>query len=445
MAHRNLAACRQQRTHWRGPQALPPVAELNPQDQVSWLGSRRLSLPADNSQRRIKRIVRYLKSMSTVPSRTRPVMASETRSRLVSESGGGGGAPDASSIFLGAIERFEKMSGAEVQRIAFEIALLGQRGLDVNDPAQKYHLKSLAGSFSGLHLVSLMYVGFKQIAPEQDIGFDLSREYAAAKSLHARRLRNSTMLIEVQAFCDRVERDLNGLIDELQVLRGATAIKNVILAASLERVSSSSRNLSLATSPVPPAPRAAGRSLTRVSAPGFFIVVRLLLLGRGERGPAAVLIELKHWDTAGDRPGPSERLIDHAGEPTLHPSNQVRSYTEYCRRFHSAVFDNSADLAGCMYFARAVSTHAYSAPPHDQLVAAFPIFTDAAVDTDERLPAFLAAASGRPTRISRTASNAAYTVRTATFASKWPSKSPIRQRARSCFSVSSGGALNFAG
>jgi hypothetical protein len=29
-----------------------------------------------------------------------------------------------------------------------------------------------------------MYVGFKSIAPEMDIGFDLSKEYAAARALH---------------------------------------------------------------------------------------------------------------------------------------------------------------------------------------------------------------------------------------------------------------------
>jgi hypothetical protein len=30
-----------------------------------------------------------------------------------------------------------------------------------------------------------MYVAFKSFAPEMDIGFDLSKEYAAAKSLEA--------------------------------------------------------------------------------------------------------------------------------------------------------------------------------------------------------------------------------------------------------------------
>ena len=33
-----------------------------------------------------------------------------------------------------------------------------------------------------VHLVCVMYIGFKSFAPEQDIGFDLSEEYAAAKA-----------------------------------------------------------------------------------------------------------------------------------------------------------------------------------------------------------------------------------------------------------------------
>ncbi len=50
--------------------------------------------------------------------------------------------------------------------------------------APKYQLKSLPGNFSGLHLVCLMYVAFKSIAPDTDVGFDLSKEYAAAQALH---------------------------------------------------------------------------------------------------------------------------------------------------------------------------------------------------------------------------------------------------------------------
>lgn len=64
------------------------------------------------------------------------------------------------------------------------IAVMGQRGLAANDAAQKYRLQSLPGQYSGLHLVCVMFVGFQMVAPEHSIGFDLSKEFAVAKSIH---------------------------------------------------------------------------------------------------------------------------------------------------------------------------------------------------------------------------------------------------------------------
>jgi len=74
-----------------------------------------------------------------------------------------------------------------VQRVGFEIAILGMNGLDVNDPTPKYRLRTLPGEFSGLQLLSIQYVAFKQVAPGQDIGFDLSNEYRMALELYERR------------------------------------------------------------------------------------------------------------------------------------------------------------------------------------------------------------------------------------------------------------------
>jgi hypothetical protein len=78
---------------------------------------------------------------------------------------------------------FDKVGPAETQRISFEIALKGREGLDINNPEKKYTLDSLEGTFTGLQLVSYMYVGFKMIAPERDIGIDLSEEYKTALKL----------------------------------------------------------------------------------------------------------------------------------------------------------------------------------------------------------------------------------------------------------------------
>lgn len=91
--------------------------------------------------------------------------------------------PDAIMYCLEALEKFETMTQAEIQKIAYEIAMKGRSGLNTNDPTQQYQLKSLPGNFSALHLVCLMYVAFKSIAPEVDVGFDLSQEFAAAKAL----------------------------------------------------------------------------------------------------------------------------------------------------------------------------------------------------------------------------------------------------------------------
>jgi len=91
---------------------------------------------------------------------------------------------DAVMYCLGALERFEQMPPDDVKAVGVEIALLGQRGLDINNPDVLYTLRTIPGDFTGLHLMSLMYVSFRQIFPLQDIGFDLSDEYDAALQLY---------------------------------------------------------------------------------------------------------------------------------------------------------------------------------------------------------------------------------------------------------------------
>jgi hypothetical protein len=75
------------------------------------------------------------------------------------------------------------MKREEIQKISFEIGIKGMDGLDINNPSKKYTIRSMQGEFTGLQLISYMYVGFKVFAPEQNIGIDLSREYNAAKKL----------------------------------------------------------------------------------------------------------------------------------------------------------------------------------------------------------------------------------------------------------------------
>ena len=91
--------------------------------------------------------------------------------------------PDAILYCLGALDLFKAKPDDFIRDVTFEIALLGQGGLDITNAERKYTLKSLPGQFSGLHLVCIMYVGFRRIDPSVDIGMDVAREYVAARNL----------------------------------------------------------------------------------------------------------------------------------------------------------------------------------------------------------------------------------------------------------------------
>ena len=92
----------------------------------------------------------------------------------------GGLRPDVMMYIAGALDTFEKVGSRKRQEIALEIALKGQSGLDINDPTQKYTLRTLPGNFSGLHLLAIMYTAFQQIDPSVNVGADFRTEYELA-------------------------------------------------------------------------------------------------------------------------------------------------------------------------------------------------------------------------------------------------------------------------
>lgn len=98
----------------------------------------------------------------------------------------GGMRPDVVLYITDALKTFAKVGPTKRQQIALEIALKGQGGLDINDPDAKYDLKTMAGKFSGMHLVAIMYTAFKQIDPSMDAGVDLDAEYKLAVALLAK-------------------------------------------------------------------------------------------------------------------------------------------------------------------------------------------------------------------------------------------------------------------
>jgi tetratricopeptide (TPR) repeat protein len=117
-------------------------------------------------------------------------LSREARTKLAHKSmrakAEGGLRHDVMMYIAGALDTFEKVGPDKSRQITVEVAMKGQSGLDINDPEQKYTLTTLPGKFSGMHLVSIMYAGFKVLDPEMDAGIDLSAEYEAAKAMRGK-------------------------------------------------------------------------------------------------------------------------------------------------------------------------------------------------------------------------------------------------------------------
>ncbi|HEY2712441.1 MAG TPA: DNA/RNA helicase domain-containing protein [Chthoniobacterales bacterium] len=194
------------------------------------------------------------------------------------------------------------------------------------------------------------------------------------------------MLITIEEFRQRVARDSTGLISRLQEETGrygseeAQAWESSLTQLSRAFQASSFQPLHLFFG-------SRGNLALEYQMPAASSWADVVLLGRYESAPAAVIIELKDWTTAADRPGKAEGLIDRNGRQELHPSDQVRGYTEYCRRFHSAM-EGEATIHGCVLFTHQLYTHAYTSAPNERLTRDYPIFTTAIEDVDKRFPSF---------------------------------------------------------
>lgn len=184
-ALRNLGACLLALEEVeRATSCLLRATELNPKDQQAFLGLAEAyraagKLPeADAAYRQVV----ALDEFSPFAQVAKKQLSSLAHVGFVRR-GGGTGRPDAVMACLSALEHFDGLSQEAIQRITFEISMLGTKGWNVNDPTPQYELRSMPGNFSGLQLASFLYVGMKLIAPDQNHGFDLAAEYATAKEL----------------------------------------------------------------------------------------------------------------------------------------------------------------------------------------------------------------------------------------------------------------------
>lgn len=203
------------------------------------------------------------------------------------------------------------------------------------------------------------------------------------------------MLLQVSEFRRRVDTGMDELVAELaeQTGRGGyaekdawkasfRAVRDAFSAPSFDELDvffGSSGNLAL-----------------EYRMPGGSGWADMVLLGRHDRKPAGVLIELKNWITQGDVPGIGEGLMERRGGMDQHPSAQVAGYVEWCQNFHSTVQDQGAGIHGCVLFTKDAYYHTYGLPPNEELTRRYPCFSTAANDVKQRLPKFFASRITKP-------------------------------------------------
>jgi len=203
------------------------------------------------------------------------------------------------------------------------------------------------------------------------------------------------VLLEVQEFRRRVVHDLSNLIRDLQAETGRSgAEETAAWEASLFKAADVLASPKLKDFHLHVGQR--GSVVLEYRLPASASYCDLVLLGRHDSRPTAVIVELKDWHPGSARTGPAEELVIFHGELVLHPCGQVRGYVEYCRRFHSAVIDRIADVHGCVYMTRSPDAHELSRSPHDGLADEFPIFSDRSEDAEVRFPDFILSRLSRP-------------------------------------------------
>lgn len=182
------------------------------------------------------------------------------------------------------------------------------------------------------------------------------------------------MLITVAEFRQRVlGSQLDGFIRELEEKTGRSGVEErrawkeslTLLAHRFDHAALAQLHLYLGD---------VGNLAVEYRLPAASSWCDVVLLGHNGQQPSAVILELKHWDTSADVAVPYSGLIRRPRGLTLHPSEQVKGYSEYCRQFHSVVHETRAAVNGCVLFTARSVNPVYRTGVHEALVKEFPCF-----------------------------------------------------------------------
>jgi len=185
------------------------------------------------------------------------------------------------------------------------------------------------------------------------------------------------MIYTVKEFCNLVSRDLSGFINQLHNIPRAVSDREVAAWDASFRQVSAVLSLAMTKSPeIANVHVSTSNMMLEYKLPSASAWCDLVLLGRDKtKKPQVLIIELKNWlKNENDKPANSEGLILHHGVAHQHPADQVKGYTEYCRRFHSTVQEYKAGVDGCVYFTQEIDLNPYKLYPNDVLSTEYPLF-----------------------------------------------------------------------
>ena len=184
------------------------------------------------------------------------------------------------------------------------------------------------------------------------------------------------MLMTVGEFREYVRSDINGLITSVaNMSRNVSDNEKQELNASYIQVSKMFGKAIEVNPEFAKVNIGSSEMLLEYKLPSASAWCDLVLLGDDESNRHQVMIvELKNWrKDSKDKPGDYEGSILHNGKEELHPCEQVKGYTEYCRFFHSEIRPMD-EVNGCVYFTQKIDMTPYAMGPNIQLVKDYPTY-----------------------------------------------------------------------
>jgi Flp pilus assembly protein TadD len=163
---------------------LEKASHLNPKEQGIWFGLGQACFSVEQipeSEAAFRKVIE-LDPESEIAEASRREL-SRIAEKTFRNRGIAGVRPDAIEYCAEAMKIFRGFDNQRLGPILLELAQMGSRGLDIHNPGPRYTVKSLPGDFSALKIVCFMYVAAQRLIPGQDVGIDLSKEYALAKGM----------------------------------------------------------------------------------------------------------------------------------------------------------------------------------------------------------------------------------------------------------------------